>query len=157
MKKTMIIAICIFTLGIVTSLFRHKIVAGQGPQVIAEDKVLVTVSNDSEYAVRVYLNQDAANTTLVNPGRTFSHQIRGGDMINIYMPKNNTTFHVTLNKAGRTELLGKEMRMSVEDLGNIASERTASWTAFQAEKGSTQYFDVEEESVSPWGSGAISY
>jgi len=140
------ITLIVFIIGVSTSVFRHKIIAS-APIVIDQGKILVNITNDTEKPVRIYVNQQPDKTTLVNPGRMYMKQIRMDDIVNVYVPKNNTTFHLAITEKGKKELLGKSVQTSIEQLRNMTNKQTLSGLGVEIERGKTEYLDVKEEAV----------
>lgn len=146
MKRLFMITLIVFVIGVSTSIFRHKIIAS-APIVIDQGKILVNITNDTKEPVRIYVNKQPDKTTLVNPGRMYMQQIRMDDIVNVYVPKNNTTFHVNITEKGKKELLGRSVQTSIEQLRNMTNKQTLSGFGVEIERGQTEYLDVKEEAV----------
>lgn len=149
MKRIFMITTLVFIIGISTSIFRHKIIAS-APIVIDQGKILINITNNTKKPVRIYVNKQPDKTTLVNPNRIYMQQIHSGDTVNVYVPEQNTTLHVTLTEKGKRELLGKSVQTSVEELRTATNKQTLSGLGVEIERGSTEYLNIIEESVPPY-------
>jgi len=162
MNRAIVISLLLLILGVGMSVFVKKITADTSKQHHDTSKLSINITNDSreQKPIRIYrgiTEKNAGAGILVNPGKNVSISVNSDEVISIYTPKRNATYHISLNKIAQHEM-PKTINTSVEELEKIAKQHERSDNDHTENFGENDYLYVEEEIIPPFGTyGTLPY